>query len=302
MRLALKASNESGMMIVQVVIISAVLLGVLLAGFQAVQSTIKVSNTTASSAAFKDLVLSIEQSLASTANCVNRILIVTGSGTTIVKGKNLSAITKVDGVEVSVMAPMGNGGGLSPLAAKEVGATTKRAAEFKITEVKIRNVKPRSWGVAGAPGFPGNGFAVGIGKVEAELSIVAERRSNFLGAKTLRAQVPLLFGVNVPNSTVSFCTVQSSYSTELGPPDNKLPSNLPPGWIRKSALECIDRGGAVVREKTDPTWSVCRFRTSSFLACSSTDRSKNKNFPGWYCMHGLIIEDVNTGAGYSDAY
>lgn len=298
MRLALKASDESGMMIVQVVIISAVLLGVLLAGFQAVQSTIKVANTTASSAAFKDLVLAIQQSLASTTNCATRITL----NGAMVRGKTLSAITNVNGVEATVMAPLGNGGALSALAVKEVSATTKRAAEFKITEVKIRNIKPRSWGVAGI-GFPGKGAAVGIGKVEAELSIVAERRSNFLGAKTLRAQVPLLFGVNVSNSTVSFCTVQSSYSTELGPPDNRLPSNLfvvAPGWVRKSALECIDRGGAVILEKTDPTWSVCRLRTSSFLACKAGEA--NKNFPGWYCMHTLIIEDANTGAGYSDAY
>jgi len=167
-------SDESGMMIVQVVIMSAILLGVLFAGFKTVQTTIQVSNTTATSAAFKDLVLNVQQSLAGSNTCAQRLF-----------GMPINGVKRLSDVMAPSNAPNGfnlvrvRGPGslnLPAIVEMESGiSTSPRTTEFKITEVKLRNVR--------AVGWDSGARTSGLNNHAAELTIVAERRAGFLGGR-----------------------------------------------------------------------------------------------------------------------
>lgn len=282
--------DENGMMILQVVITSIVLLGVLLAGFKTVQTTIKAANSTATSAGFKDLVLSVQQNLATTNLCTARLGL---SGVAIATIRTQS--TSQNGYPVTVRRA-----NLQPphLAVKEPAKLPANSPpgsfspEFKIIEVSLRNVRNLGWPGA-LPAM--NGGAVGtqeITKVGADLTIVAERRSGFLGSAMMTAQVPLLLGVD-SLQRVQMCATRSMYQVELGPP----------GVIsvqRKSGVECIDRGGVPIIDPESPEnapWYVCRLPISTFLACS-TERS---NLPGWVCRRPTVINQT-TKTGFTDVY
>lgn len=287
--LSVPVSGESGMMIVQVVIVSAVLLGVLLAGFKTVQTTIKAANTTATSAAFKDLVLAVQQNLSSTNECGKRL----GLTGVIPIAAMTAASTTPAGYPVTVKRP-----NLQPphLAVKETSSTPPASVsfEFKITEVSLRNVRRVGWPTGGLPSLGGGAAGTQeLGKWAADLTVVANRRSGFLGGATMTGQVPLILGV--VGNFVRTCTTRSLYQVELGPPGTISTQ-------RKSGLECVDRGGVPIIDPDAPEnapWYVCRLPISTFLACD-LDKKKS-NLPGWNC-HRSTVTDLVTKTGFTDVF
>lgn len=283
-------SDERGMMIVQVVIVSAVLLAVLLAGFKTVQTTIQAANTTATSAAFKDLVLAVEQNLAVSEKCYVRLGFPPAQ-------HYIPVSAATDGFEVQVNSPDPS---LPPIAKKEGSpGAGPAAAEFRIAEVRIRDVNPLGWGATSGVPPAGSGTQV-MEKMGANLVIRAERRGHFFGGSTMTAQIPLLLVVETVAGIqiIKGCTTRSIFRVVLGPPNANLPASLPADWVRKSGLECIDRGGTSVREPTGLDWFVCRLPTSSQLSCSNIP--PQTDLPGWVCHIPTAIDLVSrTGVTYA---
>ncbi len=296
-RVTLKVTEESGMMIVQVVILSAVLLAVLFMGFQSVQTTIKSANTTATSAAFKDLVLNVEQTLAKSETCLSRL------GFTDLTNPSVAALMSAStagGLDVSVAAYDSN---LPLLATPEVPGSGARHPEFRITEVKLLYVKPLGWSSAlSAP----NGTVL-VGRVGAVLAIRAERRSSTIplsfGSSTMTADIPIILGTLTSGpELIMNCSTRAIYRVELGPPDGALPALMPNGWVRKSGLECIDRGGSPVLAPDllpGQSWYVCSLPRSSSIVCNKEQNISN--LPGWYCYKSFEL-NLATQTGFSYAY
>ena len=270
--------DEKGMMIVQVVIVSGVLLALLLMGFRSVQVSIKSANTAASAAAFETLAISVQQTLAVTPICAANLGI---------SGVSLAMITGAAGgydVTVSPLPMLG----LKPVAVVEPPlSNTRPASEFRITEVKIRNVQAVGIHAGGVPA------AKPMGTYSADLEIVAERRANFLGSTVMRKTIPLVLGTTYPiigGEAVRECTIKSTYTNRLGPPA------IPGGVTRKVALDCIDRGGSAVLAPGQD-WYVCRLPASSFGVCDTA--SGQTNLPGWVCYQSTQVDPLtNTGFTY----
>jgi hypothetical protein len=270
-----EVENESGFMLIQIVLTSAALLFVLFTGFNSVRSTIKAANTSATSAAFKDFILTVEQNLALSATCMQRL----GFGAA---PPQLATLNIPAGFPLTVLDPEG-----TPLARVEPDPPVPcnsspircPSPDFRIKEVRLRNFKRQGW-TAGS--LPGNGQQE-LDRYSAELWITAERRggSSFFGSVEMFANIPLLFGVT-PAGLVRNCTKRGIFQIELGPP------TLPAGVTRKSGVECIDRGGMpLIAAGTD--WYVCRIPISAYGVCKTTgtycaDSNADCNLPGWYCQ------------------
>jgi hypothetical protein len=254
--------NESGMLLVQVIASSAILLAILFAGFKGVETTITIANTTASSAAFKDAILAIEHRLAVTSTCGARIGIPTG-------GWALNLITApVDGYPVEI-----DNSPAIPLAREDNTSNPMDSHDFLFSEVRLKNIRPMGWIGAAIPG----GGKQELERYAADLTIVAERRSGFLKSSKMSGTIPLILLVRA--GVILNCTKRDLYRVELGPK-----TGFPAGVTRKIGLECIDRGGMPI-QAPDQDWFVCRIPIVNFGVCN-TEGAVNaglNNLPGWWC-------------------
>ncbi len=294
-----RIGDESGMMLAQVVVVSSVLLAVLLAGFKSVQTSIQAANSTATSAAFKDLALSVEQNLVVSNNCATRL------GITGALIGPVVAQSAGNGYPITVAAPLPVAPGpvYPPIA--QVEGATPLAPEFKITAVVLMNIVNTGYTTGAVPNLVNDGAGLALQELErftGTLSVRADRRSGFFGGAAMTVEVPILLGVDAGTGTIKNCTTRSIYRTVLGPPA----AVFPPGIPRKTGLECIDRGGVPVLApllppatgKTD--WYACRFPIHSFAACGNGPvPAASTNIPGWFCYSPTVY---NAGWGETYAY
>jgi hypothetical protein len=261
-------ASEDGSLLIQVVVASVVMLGVLLTGFKTVRSTIEAAGSAATSASFKDLTLLVQQSLSSTEKCGPRLGLPLGAGLP------LSAIQSTT-TQISISDAAGN-----PMVVPEpvnpvvpLPKNPYRSPEFRISSVTFQNITRKGWAAGGMPGFSGIPGSLEVERWAGEISIAAERRSEFLGSSVMNASIPIVFLV-VPGAIPRAvqCTTRPVYTLDLGPPV------LPPNVQRKTGIECIDRGGTPIVQPGQ-SWYACQFPVSSYQTCSNTVT----NLPGWIC-------------------
>lgn len=265
-------SNESGFMLVQVVAMSAILLLMVFAAMKTVRTSIQLSNTTASSFAFQDLRLEIEQNLSNTELCRARLFTVLPSGVTV-----LNLITDASAKYPTTIA--GPAGVI--IAEVETAGKPQVHPEFKITEINLERFRPlgrRDLDLHGKQPQTELGTQPWQNWL-GQLSVVAERRANFLGSATLRMDIPVLLQVQPGTNTIFGCSTRKAYTLEIGPP--VLPD---PAIKRKSALECLDRGGYPVVEAGN-TYYTCAIPRSSQINSArmlNNVRGANVYSEGWY--------------------
>ncbi|MBS1962612.1 MAG: hypothetical protein JST04_10375 [Bdellovibrionales bacterium] len=283
--------EEEGFVLLQVVAGGLVMLALLLTGFQTVRNTIRLTNTVATSSEFKDYVMAVQQELAMSQTCLDRLFFPPGTNPL------LTAVNLPAGYTVSVRdrsnVPMAWEEGAGGLVVPPLGR--RNPVGFKVTELRLRDFQVQGWSKAPNT-VPGKGGYAGTEELErwtANLSIVAVRRSDLspipgVKAPEMRANIPLLFGVRIVPAGVSFtrrlanCSSRDIYQVPLGPPGTLV------GVTRKSGIECIDRGGMPI-VWPGSTYYVCKIPVSSWALCktagvANAPNDYSHNLPGWFCL------------------
>lgn len=288
----LHADREGGFVLLQVVFGGVVMLALLLTGFQTVRSTIQLTNTVATSNDFKDYMLAVEQELATSESCMGRLGLAPGTLLSTVTAPADGYPVKVNDITGIPMAwEEGTAGGLlNP----PTGRSNPRG--FKVKEIRLRNLSIQGWTSGVLPGaVPGTQE---LERYTGTLTIVGERRSEFIGSTEMRGSVPILFGVKRVGFPavlhIQNCTAREIYRVQLGPP-----GVLPAGVTRKSGAECIDRGGMPVLA-AGQAYYLCAIPTSAWAVCDTTGsvNAGNNNLPGWYCAQATPA----SGAGLTYVY
>lgn len=279
--------DQTGFMLVQVVGMSAVLLLMIFAGYKTVRTTIQVTNTSATSASFQDLIRKIELNLTGTETCLGRLV------NPLIAGAVLdNLLASPDNKQATTI----HGPGGVTFASVETDPPTpgmvNRSREYKITEIDLTGFRRvgRSYAEVSAAGG-----AQPFENYTGFLSIAAEKRSEFLGGATMRTNIPVLFLVDnnsAPHQLIR-CTTRSLYMVQLGPLDPPNGPGLPAGIRRKSGMECFDRGGTPVPVgPAGATWYYCAIPETALLNCRSINylypnsSGAEQNPEGWHCDDG----------------
>jgi len=270
--------GDSGFILMQVVVTSALLLLVLLSGFVSVRNAIKSTGTVATSADFKDLVQRARIELATTGTCMVRLGLNFGDpiGNLQVPGGTAVAISDITGKsfayeEDAVLLPPNRYP--APLS-------------FKMVRVRIAGFGtsvPASAAWTNKTQMPPGGN-MSLAHYAAQIVIQGRRRSNTAvsaiplqlpGIQDMFATIPILFTVDANTSQLRGCTTRSVYQIPLGP-------ESPPIANRRFGIDCLDRGGAVVPDPNGQPFSVCRLPDISFAVCDPADLTLT-TIPGWRC-------------------
>ncbi len=260
--------NAHGGTLPQIMILSGVLMMMVLSSFKAVRTSIQIANTTASAAMFQDLVFAIQQDLADTDTCKDRLV---GFAT----GPGLSALLLNTNATLNVTVQTSNGdivaapGALNPV----------NSPDYSVDSIVLTNFRPfgRRDSDLGSPSWSGFSDSY-IG----EIVIAGSRRNEYLGATGLRTTLPIVLQVTPgANPVPTSCTTRSLYAVELGPM---------PQVLKKSGLECFDRGGTPVINPAIGNFYVCALPNTTLLNCNSINNTPDSNAPygpihpeGWIC-------------------
>jgi hypothetical protein len=277
--------REDGFILMQVVIASVIMLGLLLTGFNTVRSTIRLTNSVATTTDFKNFMLGLEHEFAVSETCITHFgNIAVGTPISTIDVPGLvgfpTTVMNADSVQIAFEEKYDSLGNPLP-----IPTGSRVSPGFTMREVRIRNVALLGWNFGAVAGLPGKPGSQQFARYTANLDILVDRRSEFLGTSEMRGTIPILFEVD-NTSAIQNCSTRSIYSIPLGPPGSIAPI------ARKSGLECIDRGGTPVKE-AGQEWFVCALPTSSWQLCDGISAT---TLPGWNCLHPAIAGDGVTYA------